>query len=106
MIPPSLKRLEACHVALIAALDSDEIEAIESSVAEFKDALEAVRARGSWRDSPELADLVLGIYHLSEAARIRVNFLTDVNQRRIETLANMRGQIFASPYGRDGRQAA
>ena len=105
MIGP-LNRLEACHVALIAALDRDDVMGIHATIGEFEGALDAVRAAGAWCDRPEILDLVQRIYNLSEAARIRVNFLTDLNQRRIEALATARGRPVPLSYGRDGRRAA
>ena len=101
-----LSRLEACHVALIAALDRDDVAGIQLAISEFGGALDAVRSAGAWRDRPEVLDLVQRICNLSEAARIRVNFLTDLNQRRIEALAAARGRPVPMPYGRDGRRAA
>ena len=101
-----LARLEACHVALIAALDRDDIGAIEAAIGEFGRALDAVRVAGAWRDRPGIVDLAQRICSLSEAARIRVNFLTDLNQRRIDALAAARGQAARARYGRDGLRAA
>lgn len=106
MIPTSLQRLKDCHVALIAALDAQDIDAIESAVVAFRDVVEEVRAAGGWRDNVEVAEEVAQIAALSEAARIRVNFLTDVNQQRIATLAAIRGHAIGSGYRRDGSQTA
>lgn len=106
MIPTSLQRLKACHVALIAALDAQDIDAIESAIVEFRDVVEEVRAAGGWRDNAGIAEHVAQIAALSEAARIRVNFLTDINQQRIETLAAVRGRAIGSAYRRDGSQTA
>ena len=99
-----LSRLEACHVALIAALDIYDVIAIEVAVYSLGKALVAVSGAGAWRDRPEILNLVQRICELSEAARIRVNFLTDLNLRRIEALAAARGQTAPAPYGRDGRR--
>lgn len=106
MISLALDRLKGCHVALIAALDSEEVELLEQAIGDFGRALEAVRATGTWRAEPGLVDFVRGVKDLTEAARIRVNFLTDMNQRRMDTLAKARGQLVAAPYGRDGRRVA
>lgn len=106
MIPPSLRRLEACHVDMIDALDSNDVEAILACVQEFRETVDEVRAIGGWRETPEVAELVTSIFRLSEAARVRVNFLTDVNQRRIEALAAARGRSTGITYRRDGSQAA
>lgn len=106
MIPTSLQRLKDCHVALIAALDAQDIDAIESAVVAFRDVVEEVRAAGGWRDNVEVAEEVAQIAALSEAARIRVNFLTDVNQQRIAALAAVRGRATGAGYRRDGSQTA
>ena len=106
MISPALDRLRTCNVALIAALDSDDVEPLEQAINDYGRALDAVRAAGSWREEPGLIDLALSVITLTEAARIRVNFLTDMNQRRIDALAQARGHLVAAPYGRDGRRVA
>lgn len=106
MISPALDRLRSRNVALIAALDSDDLEPLEQAIDDFERALDGVRAAGSWREEPGLVDLVLSVKALTEAARIRVNFLTDMNQRRMDALAEARGQTVAAPYGRDGRRVA
>jgi len=106
MISPALDRLRTCNVALIAALDSDDVEPLEQAINDFERALEAVRAAGSWREESGLIDLLLTVQALTEAAHIRVNFLTDMNQRRMDALAHARGQFVAVPYGQDGRRVA
>ena len=106
MIPTSLQRLKDCHVALIAALDAQDIDAIEGAVVAFRDVVEEVRAAGGWRDNAEVVDQVAAIFALSEAARIRVNFLTDITQQRLETLAAVRGRAIGAAYRRDGSQTA
>lgn len=106
MTPPSLRRLEACHRALIGALDAHDVEKLEAALAQFREAVDEVRAAGGWRDHPEIIDRVVRIYQLSEAARIRVNFLTDMNRQRIEALAAVRGRATGAPYRRDGSLAA
>lgn len=105
MIPASLERLEASHNALIGALDSRDIEALERSIGDFRNAVDEVRAAGGWRDNPEVVDKVLEIASLSEAARVRVNFLTDSVRQRIEALAAVRGRTLGGAYRRDGSQS-
>jgi hypothetical protein len=105
MMSASLQRLEACHHMLIDALDSQDIDALEGSINEFRDALDEVRAQGAWREDTSVLDSVARIYALTEAARIRVNFLTDLNQQRLEALAAARGQHSGAVYGRIGHAA-
>src|SRR5258708_36924763 len=103
MISPALDRLRTCNVALIAALDSDDVEPLEQAIDDFERALEAVRAAGSWREEPGLIDLLLTGQALTEAAHIRVHFLTDMKQRRLDALAHPRGQFVAGPSAQDVR---
>jgi hypothetical protein len=105
MMSASLQRLEACHHALIDALDSQDVDALESSIDAFRAALDDVRAQGAWRDEAGVLDSVARIYALSEAARIRVNFLTDLNQQRLDALAAARGRDVGGVYHRSGRAA-
>lgn len=105
MIPASLQRLEDCHHALIDALDAQDLDALEGSIEAFRTALDDVRAKGAWREQPGVLDSIGRIHALSEAARIRVNFLTDLNQQRIDTLAAARGRDNVVVYGRTGRAA-
>jgi hypothetical protein len=105
MTPAPLQRLEACHHALIDALDAQDVDGLESSIEAFRSALDDVRAQGAWRDQPGVIESITRIHSLSEAARIRVNFLTDLNQQRIDALAAARGRDNVVVYGRTGRAA-
>ncbi len=105
MTPASLQRLEDCHHALIDALDAQDIDGLEEAIEAFRMALDDVRSRGAWREQPGVMDSVARIHALSEAARIRVNFLTDLNQQRIDALAAARGRENVVVYGRTGRAA-
>ena len=103
--PASLLRLEACHHALIDALDAQDVDALEESIDAFRAALDDVRAEGAWREQPNVIDVVSRIHALSESARVRVNFLTDLNQQRLDALAAARGRDNVVVYGRSGRAA-
>lgn len=100
-----LQRLEACHHALIDALDAQDIDALESSLDDFRAALDEARAQGAWREQAGVIESAARIHALSEAARIRVNFLTDLNQQRIDALAAARGRDNVAIYGPTGRAA-
>lgn len=102
----ALNRLEACHRRLISALDASDVEAIMESVGEFREAVEEIRSIGIWKETPKVAEVVGNIRRLSDAARIRVNFLTDLNRQRIDVLAAARGRAFAGTYRSDGSRAA
>jgi len=100
-----LDRLEACHETLIGALDGNDIGAIEASLNEFREAVAEVRsAPGSGRADAGVIEQALRIARLAEAARVRVNFLTDMTSRRIEGIAALRGEA-AGGYTRAGLRA-
>jgi hypothetical protein len=99
----ALQRLEEAHEELIGALDANDVESIELKVEELRSAISAVRAMGGWRDSPELKHRAKRISQLGEAARIRVNFLTDMTRQRLQMLGAARGDVSASLYSPAGR---
>lgn len=98
----ALDRLRACHEDLIGALDGRDVEAVEASVARYRGAVEEVRALGGWRDNPDVKTRAAEIVKLADAANGRVNFLTDLNRHRIDTLDALRGQGAGTRYARDG----
>lgn len=102
----ALEHLEACQQGLIAALDGHDVEMLEASIVRLSEAVTVAKAAGAWRDRPEVVQHAKRITALSEAARIRVNFLTDLTQRRLDNLAAARGNVPASVYSRRGRQLA
>ena len=99
----ALERLEEAHEELIGALDANDVESIELRVEELRSAISAVRAMGSWRESPELKNRAKRISQLGEAARIRVNFLTDMTRQRLQMLGAARGEFSGSLYSPAGR---
>lgn len=99
----ALERLEEAHEGLIGALDANDVESIELRVEELRTAISAVRAMGGWRETPELKNRAKRISQLGEAARIRVNFLTDMTRQRLQMLAVARGEVCGSVYTHPGR---
>lgn len=99
----ALARLEAAHEGLIGALDGADVEAIEGKVEELRSAISEVRAMGGWRESPDLKARAKRIAALGEAARIRVNFLTDLTRQRLEMLSTARGEALGGGYSPAGR---
>lgn len=88
----SLERLEDCQQGLIAALDGNDLEALEQSIAGLGEAIAIVRHEGAWHDQPDVVQRASRISVLAEAARVRVNFLTDMTQRRLDQISTLRGQ--------------
>jgi hypothetical protein len=99
----ALQRLENAHEHLIGALDANDVESIESRVEELRAAISAVRSMGGWRETPELKERAQRISKLGEAARIRVNFLTDMTRQRLQMLAAARGDAGGGVYAPTGR---
>lgn len=91
MSPDMLGRLQAAHENLIQALDAQDVDAIEQRVEALRLAITDVRAAGGWRETPGFKDRARHIAQLGEAARVRVNFLTDLTRQRLEMLAAVRG---------------
>lgn len=98
----ALDRLEICQETLIAALDANDVEAVERAVANLHEAVNEVKAAGGWRDEASVKTRAKRVLALIEAARVRVNFLTDRNRERIEQLAALRGRIPTGAYTREG----
>ncbi len=99
----ALERLEGAHQELIDALDANDVEGIERRVEALRTAISEVRAMGGWRETPELKTRARRIAQLGEAARIRVNFLTDMTRQRLELLAAARGDFRPGTYAPNGR---
>lgn len=90
--------------ALIAAIDADDVTAIEAETSAFREALLRVRTAGGWREVPGAASRADEALALADAARVRVNYLTDLTRRRMEKLARAAGRPEGNAtYGRDGR---
>lgn len=95
-----LRRLQVAHEELIHALDGQDVEMIEQRVDALRTAIADVRSQGGWRETPGLKDRARHIVQLGEAARVRVNFLTDLTRQRLELLAVARGQASGAVYER------
>src|SRR3546814_14534277 len=93
MTVQALDRLGNGFSDLLDVLDSDDIARVEAVLAEVRAALEEVRAQGSWRDPHEVTGRIREIMPLVDAARVRVNFLTDVPRQRQPLLSLHRNSI-------------
>ena len=99
-----LDRLQACHEELIGALDGPDAAAVETSVARIRDAVDELRAAGGdLLNDPENKGRAEHIAKLAEAARVRVNFLTDLTRQRLDMLSSVRGEAIAGAYSHTGR---
>lgn len=92
--------LETQHEALIAALDANDVRAIERASVDLAHSLALLKGSESWTVEPELKLTAERIGRLAEAAMMRVNVLNDHARRRSEALAAMRGQPVPATYTR------
>jgi hypothetical protein len=102
----SLTRLQQAHENLISALDAQDVDTIETRVEQLRSAIAEVKSAGGWRDCDQARERAQRIRSLGEAARVRVNFLTDRTAQRLQILASARGEAFGAPYRRRTRQTA
>jgi len=101
MPPRAIDRLIDCQGALISALDAGDVIAVEDATARVARALEDVRAESHApsEDRPRF-DYAL---RQAEAARGRVNFLTDRVSQRLERLTHQRGDRVTHTYTNAGK---
>lgn len=84
----ALDRVIACQDEMIEALDRRDAEAIEIATAALAEALRALRGEGAVYAMDEARiDLAL---RKADAARIRVNILSDWTRQRIDHLSEIR----------------
>lgn len=83
----ALDLLRDAFSGLRAALDGDDIAALNAATARVRDAAMQVRASGAWHDEPALRERLTSLLPLIEAARIRVHFLSDQARRHMDLLA-------------------
>jgi hypothetical protein len=96
----ALGRLEAAHEQLISALDREDVATLERRVEELRTAIHEVRAQGGWHDEDGVCDRAERITRLADAARVRVNFLTDLTRQRLQRIGAARGESQAGVYRR------
>lgn len=91
-----MQALIDCQAALIAALDAQDADAILSASNALADAVEHLRQKPA---TPVGDALAFGLKQ-SEAARIRVKYLTAWNRQKIDRLAEVRGQLSSVTYAK------
>ncbi|HET6943147.1 MAG TPA: hypothetical protein VFH89_13385 [Sphingomicrobium sp.] len=83
-----LNRVVACQEELIEALDAGNAEAIERTSIELAEALHALSGQGAVRETDKEA--IERALLKADAARIRVNILSDWTRQRIDRLSEIR----------------
>lgn len=97
----ALEELVREERALIAALDADDVAAIARHSGTVEQAIARLRAPGA---APADATLAREALALADAARVRINVLSDMTARRLTRLAAATGLGATAPtYGRDAR---
>jgi hypothetical protein len=86
----------SCQAALIAALDAGDADALIAASEALSASLAELKADGVPLDR-ETATLAL---KQSEAAQIRVRYLTAWNRQKLDSLSAIRGQVPAAAYAR------
>ncbi|RYD95475.1 MAG: hypothetical protein EOP61_19695 [Sphingomonadales bacterium] len=83
----AIDRLIASSEALIAALDAQDIDAIEGALPAFGASVQALKSPGGWQRSPGFSARLEQALALADAARTRVRYLADRTQQHIDMLA-------------------
>lgn len=97
----ALEQLIASQGALIDALDQGDVAALEEATRGVARAIDAVRHERANAQSERLrVDYAL---RQTEAARGRVNFLTDRVAQRLDRLTGRRGRGFVQTYTNTGK---
>ena len=90
MITDAIETVIACQASLIEALDGGDASAIESATIGLSQAVDALRRDGTdGGGDVERFDYAL---RQSQAARIRINCLSQWNCQKIDRLEQIRGQ--------------
>lgn len=91
---------------LITALDGRDAAAIELANAALTLAIGRLRALGGWRDDQAGLAMLDHALALAETARVRVNLLGDLTQRKLDLLGQVRAEAQNSAvYSRKGRRS-
>ena len=88
----------AAQTALIAALDARDAEAIERATAALHQAIGAMRGQDVWRDGGDVRSRIGHALKQSDAARIRINTMSEWTRQRIDGIARLRGMEPAHTY--------
>nr|WP_047169465.1 hypothetical protein [Sphingomonas sp. Y57] len=91
--------------ALIAALDTHDIDAIEAALPALARSVAALDTIDRARLSPQLRARLEEAMHLADGARARVRYLADRTRQQIDLLAVAAGRFDCTPatYGRPDR---
>lgn len=106
MTDDQIEAVIAGQAALIAALDAGDVGAIEAATRDLAAAVDVVRRSGSIRASNGTKSRVDYALKQSDAARMRVNYLSDRARQRAERLTPKGNANAAVTYTAAGKYAA
>ncbi|MEK6638123.1 MAG: hypothetical protein AABY88_08575 [Pseudomonadota bacterium] len=86
-----INRLVDAQAALIIALDARNADEIEKTTRVLNNTLSEMKARGGWHDEGDAREQVGYALKQAEAAKMRVNYLSDWTRQRIDRIAELRG---------------
>ena len=96
----ALDDLFCAFEGLRAALDGSDAAAIEAAANRIDKATAAVRAIGAWRSDEAVKERLTALLPLLEAARVRLNLLSDHASQRLSLLASHGSTHAPLTYGR------
>jgi hypothetical protein len=96
----ALDDLFSAFEELRVALDGTDVVAIDAAASRVSKSAAAVRAIGAWRADEAIRSRVTALLPLIEAARVRINVLTDHAGQRLSLLAAHGSTQAPLVYGR------
>ncbi|MEW4468432.1 hypothetical protein AB1K62_11435 [Parasphingorhabdus sp. JC815] len=93
-------RLEQGFAELIDALDGQDPELILQAAAMIRPMVKEIEEAGVWHEETTIRSQLITLSKLIEAARYRVNKLTDINQQRAINLSRALGTGVTQTYSK------
>ncbi len=95
-----LDRLEQAFNDLNDALDGQDPESIIAAAAAIRPLVSEIEKTGVWHDNDAVKNRLIALSKLIDAARFRVNKLTNLNEQRANNLSLALGVGISSTYDR------
>ena len=95
-----IEQLITAQSTLIAALDTRDAVAIEQATQALGSSVAALRGQDAWRESGDMRERVSLALKQTDAARIRVNYLSDWTRQRIDGIAELCSGVPAQTYSK------
>jgi hypothetical protein len=98
MTDTALDHLLACQTALIAALDARDAGAIEQASMQLANATANAHSYDAWHSNTSARSKIEHSLKQADAARTRVNYLSEWTRQRIDRLNELRGAPVIHTY--------